>query len=648
MSFWLSDLEGLGLQAVLFGLVGYTAFRVGCALLPDSADLLERIGFVGLVGVMGWLALLQVLGLLGVLWLPVVIACLAVSAGVSRLLLSPPRKLRWSGSHAPLGVVAVAVPVAALAVVETLWSPPSFTFSFDTLHYHIVNAVQYLDSGSIRSLPFAQPGDNTGAAPGNGSLLLLAVMLPFHTAALVDLPNLLCAGLLVAVTALLMRELGRGAWTGVAAGLVVVTTVCFFQTQMQSAYDDSLALLGLMSAMAFGLRSARTGERAPLLLAGASLAIAIGTKDAYILPGAVVAAVLLWANRASWSPGWMLAFLAAMLSLSLCWYVRDWAVTGDPLFPQTVRIGPTVLFAGLDGTAAAFSNVDPSLAGVFLGGAGATVTQWLEYVLMNFGMGLAAVAISPVLALWSRGRARLVATVAVGCSIAYGITPFTGSAAPSQLNAGTRFLLPAVAFGVVALSAALTGRWFRVWRAVALGVDAALLIDVGAVTGFISPALLVDAAIVAGCVLAALYWWRPLRGFAGHRAVRGGAAVALLAVTILVTARLQPSAGPTLVETALDAARDPGSPVVVMDVGDVTALLGPRLDVNIVAAGQGPVGAERPIRSAAQLTSRIEALHPAAVVVGHEGLFDVVPAGWAPPPTWRPLGTEDGSVVYEP
>jgi hypothetical protein len=183
---------------------------------------------------------------------------------------------------------------------------------------------------------------------------------------------------------------------------------------------------------------------------------------------------------------------------------------------------------------------------------------------------------------------------------------------------------------------------------VALGVDAVLLIDLGVQTGFMSLALLVDAAIVAGCVLAALYWWRPLRRFARHRAVRGGAAVALLAMTILVTARLQPSAGPTLVETALHAARDPGAPVVVMDVGDVTAMLGSRLDVNVVAAGEGPVGAERPIRSAAQLTSRIDALHPAAVVVGHEGLFEVVPADWVPPPTWRTLGTEDGSVVYEP
>ena len=411
MSFWLSDLEGLGLQAILLGLVGYTAFRVGCALLPDSADLLERIGFVGLVGVMGWLALLQVLGLLGVLWLPVVIACLAVSAGVSRLLLSPPRKLRWSGSPVPWGMVAVAVPVAALAVVETLWSPPSITFSFDTLHYHVVNAAQYLDSGSIRSLPFAQPGDNTGAAPGNGSLLLLAVLLPFHTAALVDLPNLLCAGLLVAVTALLMRELGRGAWTGVAARTVVVTTVCFFQTQMQSAYDNSLALLGLMSALAFGLRSARTGERAALLLAGVSLGLAIGTKDAYILPGAVVAAVLLLGQSRFVEPR-----LDCRLPgrdpwiFSLCWAVRDWTVTGNGVFPPTARIGPTVPVHGSRWHGGGVLKRRPSLTGVFLGGAGATVTEWLEYVLMNFGMGLAAVAISPVLALWHRGRARLVAT----------------------------------------------------------------------------------------------------------------------------------------------------------------------------------------------------------------------------------------------
>ena len=35
MSFWFGVLEGLVLGAVLVGLVGFTAFRVGCALAPD-------------------------------------------------------------------------------------------------------------------------------------------------------------------------------------------------------------------------------------------------------------------------------------------------------------------------------------------------------------------------------------------------------------------------------------------------------------------------------------------------------------------------------------------------------------------------------------------------------------------------------------
>jgi hypothetical protein len=85
-----------------------------------------------------------------------------------------------------------------------------------------------------------------------------------------------------------------------------------------------------------------------------------------------------------------------------------------------------------------------------------------------------------------------------------------------------------------------------------------------------------------------------------------------------------------------------------MDVYDVTAILGPELNVNIVAAGDGPVGAETPVGDPAQLTLRIDSLHPAAVVVGTGSLVDSIPAGWKPPATWRRLGTEGGAVVYEP
>ena len=649
MSLWPSDLQGLALQAVLLGLVGYTAFRVGSVLIPDAAGTLERLTIAGLVGVIGWVGLLQVLGLLGVLWLPVVIASLALLAGASRLLLPSPAPLRGSPSPVPWGVAAVIAGFALLALVDVLWAPPTSDTSYDTVHYHIVNAAQYLDSGSIRGLPFAQPGDDTGTEPGDGSLLLLAVMLPFHAAGLVDLPNLLCTGLLVGVSALLSRELGREGWTGALAGLVVVSTVCFFETQVRSAYDDALGLLGLVAAMACGLRSARTGARAPLLLAGMSLGLAIGTKEAYILPGMVVAAAVLWAHRASWSWRWALGFLLAMGSLSLAWYARDWAITGDPFFPETVRIGSVLLLPGLDGSASAFSQFDPSLLEVLLGRRGVTATGWLGLAVINLGVSLAALVALPVLSVRAAGRVRLVALAALGCAVAYVLTPFTGSAATSQVNGAIRFLLPAVAIAVVAIGAALPDHRFRLAAALTLGVNAVLLLDAEtARAGFFGVALVAAAAMVSACVYIAQRWRRTLIAVARRRAVRDVAALILAVVTIPVTARLQPSSRLTPVERALAAAGDPRAPVVVMDVGDVATLLGPQLETHVVAAGEGPVGAQRPIRDAARLTSRIQALHPAAVVVGSTGLFDVVPSDWAPPATWRSLGSQDGAIVYQP
>lgn len=646
MSFWFGVLEGLGLEVVLVGLAGFIAFRVGCALLPDASDALERLAVAGMVALVGWVALLQILGLIGVLWLPVVIAALALLAGASLRFLPSPAPLRRGVSRVPWGVVAAAVPFVVLAVVEVLWSPPGPN-SYDSLHYQIGNAAHLLDGGSIRGLPFAQPGENTGTEPGNGSLLLLAVMLPFHNASLVSLPNLLCAGLLIAVSAMLARELGGTAWAGVAGGLVAVTTVCFFETQIRSAYVDAVSLLGLMSAMTFGLRSARTGRRAALLLSGLSLGLAIGAKEAYLPPGVVVAAAVLWAHRARLGPRSALGFIAAAGCLSLSWYVRNWVVAGDPIFPQTVQLGSTVVFAGLRGSAAAFAGHDQSLVAALIGG-GAAAAGWPGFAVVNFGASLVALLACPVLAARCRGRVRLVALTACGCAITYALTPFTGSSVGTQLNAEMRFLLPAVALATVTLAAALPGYWCRLGAVAALAANAVFLAVVESRDGFLGlPIPLVAAAGVAG-VAAALRWRGALTRAARAPTVRRAAVLALAVLSVLATAHLQPSSAGTPLARALQGAGNPGGPVVVMDVGDVAVLLGPRLDVDVVAAGEGPVGAERPLRSAGQLSRRIEALHPAAVVVGSGLAFNVVPGGWSPPSSWRRLGSEDGAIVYEP
>src|ERR1039458_8136506 len=226
-----STVISLALEAIMLGLASVVATRVAGALLPESADALERGGVAAMVGVTGWVALLQVLGLAGILWVPVVIGCLVVMAfACVRYLPRRPSEHR-NGPPIPWVAVAVAIPFCVLAVAEVASVQPGLYFSdslryhipnaaeilysgsiprradrsvaipfcvlavaevasvqpglyfSDSLRYHIPNAAEILYSGSIRGLPFAQPGDGSAASPGNGSLLLLAVMLALHTAA---------------------------------------------------------------------------------------------------------------------------------------------------------------------------------------------------------------------------------------------------------------------------------------------------------------------------------------------------------------------------------------------------------------------------------------------------------------------------------
>jgi 4-amino-4-deoxy-L-arabinose transferase-like glycosyltransferase len=646
MSGWPSTLSGVALLLILLGLAGFTASRVGSALVPPTADLWDRVGVAGVVGLIGWIVLLQVLGLLGALWLPVVVGCLTLLAALSiRFLPAPPRP-RWPDLAMPRGLVAVAIPFAALAVVEAVLVTTLFG---DIVHYHIVNAAHILDSGSIRTLPFAQPGEGSATAPGNGTLVLLAVMLPFHTAGPVPLASLFCAALLVAVTGMLMHELGRSAWVGAAAALVLASTWCFFETVVRNAYvDDILSLVGLVSAVTFGLRCARTGQHRWLLLAGLSVGLAVGSKGVDILPGLAVALAVVVANRVWREPAWFAVFVAAILAISLSWYVRNWVATGDPLYPEPLRLGSSAIFAGLTGSGYAATGVDQSLLSAVLGGRGTTASQWFNAVVPYYGLCLAVPLISLGLAVWARGRIRMLSLLAVACTALFMVTPFTGSVRPDQLAGSLRYFLPAVAFGVVALAAAAPPRQLVILAAAALATDAFLVCWYGLAHDELPVPVLLVACGLSVILLGVLRYHRALAMRLPSHATGWVAVAGAVAVAAFITVHDQPSQAPIAISRAVAAAGNPQAPVVVLRADDTAALLGPDLDVHLISAGEGPQGAQRPIWNAQALTRAIVALHPAAVAVGDSTNWNVIPPGWRPPSSWREIGTEAGTVVYEP
>ncbi len=643
MSIWI-PIEGTAYLAILSGLAGFAAYRVGCALLPSSSDALERAWVTGMVGIVGWVALLQVLGLLGILWLPVVIGCLALITLLSLLLPRPGPLTRRAWSREAWTAIAWAAPFAVLAAVVVLSAPPGPN-SFDSLHYQIPNAAHVLDTGSIRSLPFALPGESTGAGPGNGTLLLLSVMLPFHTAGLTGMVDFLCAVMAVVVTAVLGRELGRSAWTGAIAGLLLVSTVAFFVSQMRSAYDNSVALLGLVAGLTFGLRFSRTGAHRWLLLAGVSLGLAAGAKAAYLLPAAIVALAVLWIARGRRSQQSAIAFVAAILSLSAAWYLRDWVITGDPLFPEPVRFGPWSVFAGLSAAQSPPRAYEQTLVDALLG-RGTSAPVWFGLTIINFGPVALAPLLSVPVMVWARGAVRAVAAIAMGCAVAYAVTPFSGSTNAVDVNAALRFLMPAALFGLVGMSAVIPDRWFRLVSAAMLGIDGVLLLIIEVRDGFVDPPLLATVAILTLAVLAAVRWRRQLRTLVSARSIRGAVSVLAAASAALAIANLQGQPDPSPLDVTLSAADNTHRPVLVMGVEDVAALLGPDLDADLVAAGMGPVGAEHPIGSISELNTLIASMHPVLVVISDIANVDARLPGWRPPLGWRSLGSEDGFTVY--
>jgi hypothetical protein len=645
MNSWPWFLGDAAVMALMVGAAGFAAVRVASRLLPASADLLERVSLAGVIGVVGWVVLLQVLGLLGVLWLPVVVTCLVLLAAACVALL-PPTALPGR-ERTPLGWqgLALLLPLATLAVVEVFSSPPTL-FSFDSLHYHIVNAAQILNSGSIRSLPFAQPGDGLGAEPGNGSLTLLIAMLPFHNASLVGLVDLGCSALLVAVMGILLRETGRSAWAGVIAGLVVVSTWSFFATQIQSAYSDVVGLVGLVGAVAFALRSSRTREVRWLALSGMCLGLAMGTKLTDVLPAVTIAAVILVAERSARRPGWAGTFLLAAIGLCAAWYLRNWVDASDPIFPQTVRLGSWVVFPGLSGSASVFSGADQSVIDGIAAGRVTSVGQWLSFGVRDLGAALAAIPLGMVLMASRRRTTRLLAVLTAACVAAYLVTPYSGSIEASQLDASMRFLLPAVAFGAAAAASGLPEHPLRLLAGLALGIDGLVVATLEARDNGAVPVLVAVGLTMA--VLALLHWRNPLLSRMRSPGARRAVLVGVLALLVLDAAHLQPAGGDTTVGRLVDLTGAPDAPVVLLDVADVAAILGPQLDIHLVAAGDGPQGAERPIWNAGALTARIESLHPAAVVIGDETIWNVIPAGWTPPKSWHLVGTQGGALVYRP
>ncbi len=319
-------------------------FRLGDTSFGERLVLAVGLGF-GAVYVAVFL-----LGLAGLACVP---ACHALAALLAiptvfsireeRAAVSPHRRLPV-GAPLPAGLF-VAAALTALAAWLAALSPPVF---FDALVYHLGLPNLYLRRGAIEALPTVY----ASFPPAGEMLYLLGMGLGGIQAA--SLLNLV-AGILaaVAVGALAGRHWGRG--VGFAAGSIFYLAPPLFLLSRYATVDNLMSFFTVLTYLCL-FRRIDGGSDSWLLLGGTFGGLAFSVKHvgliyAILLPAAALAGAALVGRRNPHDSGAgrydALLLPAAALPAALPWLARNWAVTGNPVFPAA-----NTLFGGRGWTAA--------------------------------------------------------------------------------------------------------------------------------------------------------------------------------------------------------------------------------------------------------------------------------------------------------
>lgn len=426
---------------------------------PHALFLAERVAAGAGLWSLAWV----LLGLAG-LYRPVV-AFAALGMGLVLAWLASrqtPRPVLPSGW--PAGVApSLAMFILVLAAMAAL-APPT---GKDALLYHLAVPKAWVQAGGGIEVP----GNVASFYPLGAqvqsvwALLLGGVGGRWIGEAAAMLTLFAWAPLLLGIVHGWARERGLGsawAWT---ATLVVAAVPLVYHVAASGYADLALAAAIALLARAAG-RWWATGDDAWLGRVALALGFALAVKPTTVFvagPVAIVLAAGAYRRRQPWRAGVRgAAALAGAVALASPWYLRNWARTGNPVYPFAVDL--------LGGVAAGWDAERARLYEAFFGLWGGADRGLLEQVLAPVRialvarledparydgvLGVAMLAGLPLVA-WAAWRRRLEAEVMIAGALS-AATFVAWLHASQQL----RYLLPAVpgwALAIVAAARALTG-----------------------------------------------------------------------------------------------------------------------------------------------------------------------------------------------
>jgi hypothetical protein len=228
-----------------------------------------------------------------------------------------------SGTRTELGLAAVA---GMVLFAEALAAMAPVTGS-DALHYHFAAPLLVLRSGFHPNF-FLSHSFFCGQ-----SHLLILLGLALGSSQFAMGLIFLGGALSAAACACLVRRWASARWAWTAALIFLLTPVVFLQISTAGAPDLWMPFFATMGVLLISLAN-ELPRPAVALVAGALAGAVAGTKYTGCFVAASLAAAFFWEVRAlvPW-----LTFLGASLAAGIWPYARNFAWTGDPLFPFMTR-----------------------------------------------------------------------------------------------------------------------------------------------------------------------------------------------------------------------------------------------------------------------------------------------------------------------
>jgi len=248
-------------------------------------------------------------------------------------------------SHSTLLLILPFLPLAIILIIELFNALIQPVWEYDSLTYHLPMIAEWIKTESLWSIFYSAYSGPIAYYPGNGELLSMWYMLPLGNDYLANIQNIILLPIFI-ITAL---SLGKKIKLPTSISVLFCALFAYSPIVLKeigTPHVDLLFALSFLYCIYFFIDYSRTKHPKYIVFFLSALAIFIGTKYLALPFGAIIGTIFfLYAFRIKTIKYFLLSIIP-VLFLGKFFFLRNFFITGNPLFPSAVSLGPLTIFEG--------------------------------------------------------------------------------------------------------------------------------------------------------------------------------------------------------------------------------------------------------------------------------------------------------------